>query len=279
MRLWLDDRFAAAWQVSDPFAAVADIHGKIYRQKEGRTTLSFELAGRGYFLKLHRGIGWGEIFKNLLQGRAPVLGAANEFEAARKLTALGVDTLTPVAFGERGANPAARYSFLITEDLSGTVDLEALCATWPQQPPARALKQALLRRVANVSRVMHGNGINHRDYYLCHFLLDPATVGEPPLESDLRCYLIDLHRAQMRAATPQRWRIKDLAGLFFSAMDIGLTRRDLLRFIELYSGMSWRESLQRDAKLWRAVAARAAAMYRRDHQAEPPLALRPEALV
>ena len=39
----------------------------IYRNKEGRKTLKFNHQGRPYFLKLHLGIGWGEIFKNLFK--------------------------------------------------------------------------------------------------------------------------------------------------------------------------------------------------------------------
>jgi hypothetical protein len=43
--------------------------------------------------------------------------------------------------------------------------------------------------------------------------------------------LIDLHRAQLRKKTPRRWVVKDVAGLYFSVMDIGLTQRDLFRFV------------------------------------------------
>lgn len=274
MKLWVDQQFASDWSPADPFTAVESLSGRIYRQKEGRTTLAFELAGREYFLKIHRGVGWAEIFKNLLQGRAPVLGASNEFAAARKLHELGVDSLTPVAFGERGWNPARQFSFLITESLTGTVDLEEFCADWAARPPTRAVKMALLSKLAQVSRQMHDNGINHRDYYLCHFLLDVASLGAVPKPESIRCYLIDLHRAGMRSRTPLRWRVKDIAGLLFSALDIGLTRRDVLRFIAEYRGMPWRDSLQRDQKMWRAVVRRAMALYRKDHGREPPAPLR-----
>jgi heptose I phosphotransferase len=61
--------------------------------------------------------------------------------------------------------------------------------------------------------------------------------------------VIDLHRAQVRATTPRRWRDKDLAGLYFSALDIGLTQRDLLRFLRAYFPWSLRETLRREAAL------------------------------
>jgi heptose I phosphotransferase len=114
---------------------------------------------------------------------------------------------------------------------------------------------------------MHGAGINHRDYYLCHFHLDERSLGE----RSPRCHVIDLHRAQLRRRTPRRWRVKDLAGLYFSAMDCGLTRRDLLRFVHHYTGGELRRAVQRDAKLWRQVARRAERLYAREHGREVSL--------
>jgi hypothetical protein len=35
----------------------------------------------------------------------------------------------------------------------------------------------------------------------------------------------------MRAQVPARWLLKDLAALYFSVMEIGLSQRDLLRFL------------------------------------------------
>jgi heptose I phosphotransferase len=114
---------------------------------------------------------------------------------------------------------------------------------------------------------MHGAGINHRDFYICHFHLDESSLAEP----SLRCYLIDLHRAQIRRRTPRRWRVKDLAGLYFSAMDCGLQRRDLLRFMRHYSEGGLRRALGEDARLWRQVERRARQLYRKGHGTEPPV--------
>ena len=55
---------------------------------------------------------------------------------------------------------------------------------------------------------------------------------------DIKLYLIDLHRVQMRARTPRRWIEKDVAALHFSSMNIGLTRRDRLRFMKSYRGIA-----------------------------------------
>ena len=238
----------------------------VYRNKEGRRTLRFEQGGKSFFLKLHTGVGWSEILKNLLQLRLPVLSACNEYEAIRALEAIGVDTLAVAAFEERGANPAHRLSMLVTDDLVGTVSLEDFCADWASRPPAPALRIRLVRTLATIARAMHGAGINHRDFYLCHLHLDLATVDD----EQPRCHVIDLHRAQQRDVIPRRWQVKDLAGLYFSAMDCGLTRRDLLRFLRHYELGGLRTALGERAGFWRSVVHRAERLYRRERGAEPP---------
>ena len=93
---------------------------------------------------------------------------------------------------------------------------------------------------------MHEGGVNHRDFYICHFLLhlDPA-----PTTDAFRLSLIDLHRAQLRAKTPRRWRDKDLAALYFSALGIGLTQRDFMRFLCVYFDRTLRDILRDEAGL------------------------------
>lgn len=259
-RLQLDEPFRSLWAGRDPFVAVEALQGEVFRELEARRTLRTEVAGRSFFVKIHRGVGWGEIAKNLVSLRLPVLGAANEWRAIRRLAELGVDSMHGVAFGERGANPATRHSFIVTEDLAPTISLEDYCRDWPADPPAVAMKRALIRRVAEMARRMHEGGVNHRDFYICHFLLhlDPA-----PSPDAFKLSLIDLHRAQLRAATPRRWRDKDLAALYFSALDIGLTRRDRLRFLRVYFGRPLRDVLLRQADLLRMLEREARRLHAR----------------
>ena len=247
--------------------AAAALPRDIYRNKEGRKTLRCQREGRSFFLKLHSGVGWTEIIKNLLQGRLPVVGASNEYRAVGALERIGVDTLSVAAYASAGHNPAARRSMIVTYDLVGTVSLEDYCARWAEVPPDYGLRMRLIVKLADSARRMHGAGINHRDFYICHFHLDESSLAE----SRLRCYLIDLHRAQIRGRTPQRWRVKDLAGLYFSAMDCGLKRRDLLRFMHHYSDGGLREALAAHAGLWRQVERRAQQLYRKGHGSEPPV--------
>lgn len=268
MKVILSGPFAEQWTEETAFDQVKRLQGVAVRAKEGRRTIRFDFAGGRYYLKHHRGIGWREIIKNWTQLKAPVTGASNEWQAINKLRELGVHTLNPLAYGIRGVNPAQRESFLITEELSDTVSLAKHAERWATEPPHVREKKALIAEVARIARTIHRHGINHRDLYICHFLLSVQAPPEKPV-----LFLVDLHRAQCRARVPYRWRVKDLASIYFSAMDIGLSRRDLLRFLAVYFDKPLRAILAEDRLLLEAVSRRARQLYRRDFKREPALVI------
>lgn len=269
MTLYLNQKLSPFWGPLDVFAQVETLRGEVLRDVKGRTTLRFTLNGDAYFLKIHRGVGWLEIAKELLQFKRPVLGAENEWRALRLLRQIGVETMTPAAYGTKGANPASRHSFIITEELTGTESLEDFCRDWPRRPPPLPLRVALIERVASMVRQMHRHGMNHRDCYICHFHLDVSAGRDRVDPERFHLYVIDLHRARIRRRVPTRWIVKDLAGLYFSAMDIGLTRTDCLRFMKTYEQRPAREILQDRRRLWRRVAHTAAALYQKHSGAAP----------
>lgn len=271
----LREPLASVWQGRDVFAEIGRLQGMVVRDKEGRRTFRCEIGGDFYYVKHHRGVGWLEIFKNLVQLRLPVVDASNEWLAINRLKTLGIDTLEAVGYGRRGWNPASRESFLVTRELSNTVSLEDIAAQWPARPPAAGFRRAVIRRVAEIARCMHRHGINHRDLYICHFLLD-VSAGAPggsPAAVNPRFYVVDLHRAQMRQQVPARWLVKDLASLYFSALDIGLSARDLLRFLRIYFDRPLASVIGENGRLLRAVEKRACKLYWRDFNRKPVLPL------
>ncbi|MHA1002214.1 lipopolysaccharide core heptose(I) kinase RfaP [Leclercia pneumoniae] len=242
----LKEPLATLWRGKDAFEEVKNLQGEVFRELETRRTLRFELADKSYFLKWHRGTSLKEIVKNLLSLRMPVLGADREWHAIHRLSKLGVDTMYGVGFGEKGLNPLTRTSFIITEDLTPTISLEDYCADWATNPPDVRVKRMLIDRVATMVRKMHAGGINHRDCYICHFLLHLPFSGD---EADLKISMIDLHRAQIREKVPRRWRDKDLIGLYFSSMNIGLTQRDIWRFMKIYFELPLKDILRQESDL------------------------------
>ncbi len=234
------------------FDQMMALRGECFRHQEGRLTQRIRIGNKTYFIKQHNGVGWKEIIKNLLQFRLPVISAKNEWRAIQKLQSLGVKVPNLLAYGERGRNPARRESFILMEELQPTISIEELSRDWQQTPPAFAYQSRLIKRIASIAKTLHENGINHRDFYICHFLLN-TKLDE--------LYLIDLHRAEIRRLTKRRWIIKDLAGLYFSSKGCGLTQRDYYRFMKVYAGKTLREILQQDTNFWKKVKARGERLY------------------
>jgi len=253
MRLMLRDDFKRAWAGRDPFTEVDALEGDVYRQVKGRRTLKFPFEGRNYFAKIHHGVGWFEIIKNLLSLKRPVLGAENEWRAIAKLDELGIATMTTVAYGSHGINPARRHSFIITEALENTISLEDYCAPWKNNKPAFHIKKRILKELAKIASTMHQGGMCHRDFYLCHFLLHEEAAFRMCSDERPCLSVIDLHRALLASNLSQRWIVKDVAGLYFSALHIGLNRHDFLRFVTYYSHKPLRAALSEENEFWRQI--------------------------
>jgi len=245
----------------DVFECAMQLEGKVFRDVPGRRTLRVELAGNSYFAKLHYGVGWHEILKNLLTLRLPIVSALTEWRAIQRLDELGIPTTPAIAYGCRGNSPATLRSFILTEDLGDIVSLEDFCRDWASRPPALQLKRDVMRAVSHIARTIHDHGLNHRDFYICHFCLDGPKLAA----GEVHLYLIDLHRMQVRASMPSAARMKDMAALYFSALDIGLTRRDCLRFLRRYRGVRLRELFQTEQAFWLTVDQRARKLYHKFH--------------
>lgn len=258
---WLQDFFAG----QDVFDGVMQLQGEVFRDVPGRKTIRVQIQDKSYFIKQHFGVGWLEIFKNLLSAKWPVLTAETEWRAIHKLGEIGIPTTPAVAYGVRGLNPAILQSFLITEDLGDIISLETLCADWKANPPGAAFKQKLLIKVAELARSLHDGGMNHRDFYICHICLDNHKLAH----GEIHLYLIDLHRVGIRSMIRSSDRMKDMAALYFSAMEAGLTRRDYLRFLKHYRCQPLSSTLLDETEFWEQVASRANKLYLKFHGKMP----------
>ena len=278
--------------------------------EEGRRTVSFSHNGERYYLKIHDGVGWKEIGKNLTSLRLPVLGAENEWKGVhhlRRQTLLqnfGLNTLNIAGYGTRERrfwkilnNPAKRQSLIVTDEIPEAISLEDLFKDklfWGRNANKTSdkicFKRWLIEQLAQTTRVLHNSGANHRDFYLSHFLLQRTKESHERTPENSSLFLIDLHRMQIHkprwtawikailqgalklqrphppeSVTPRRWKMRDVSGLHYSSMDLGLTKRDLIRFISTYENISNRqvlEALQDNNRFWRKVQSRAQNLYR-----------------
>ena len=107
------------------------------------------------------------------------------------------------------------------------------------------------------------------EIFICHFLISDRfikTTHHPETE-DVPIVVIDFHRAQLRRKTPARWIVKDLAGLYYSAMDTNITRNDIFRFIKTYCGLPLRAALHGPVN-WDRVQWRAFVLHRSESTAK-----------
>ena len=191
--------------------------------------------------------------------------------AIARLESLNILTMKVTGYACRGHNPAARESFLITEALEGHLSLEELAPVWAScEPDQRGrLVRRTIDEVGRIARTLHTNGLNHRDFYLCHFLTPDQDWSAWSPADGLAFHVIDLHRMQIRRRTPLRWLIKDLSGLLFSVLDLELTRREYLRFLRVYWGANWKRRFRRSGLLRRVIVHRALSLYRRKRGTRP----------
>lgn len=252
--------FATIAAQVDIFDYLDNINGTVARKVENRETLRFELNGEVYYRKYHKGVGWAEIGKNWLRLRAPIVGASNEWHALNRLQALGVDSLTPVAFGVKGINPANQESFLVTRELADTIKLHELLQNRALYESLSYKKRcSITRRVAEIAKSLHHAGINHRDFYFCHFLIAASSLHE---DTPIKIHLVDLHRAQIRRKVPTRWLVKDIGSLHFSSRDLGVSAKEYLRFLSIYFGGSVRDILS--SSLMKKIQTRSNSLYSRE---------------
>jgi len=255
------------------FDAVMSLHGDVAREHKNRRTLRCEIDGRVYFAKIHRPASIIEILKNALRLRWPVLTAEPEWRAIHRLRDLGVPTVSPAGFGVRRVSPWGRESFVITESLDGMVHLDDVVRAWSDWPSAARgrVKRAAIRETAAIARAMHGHGLNHRDFYLNHFMLRPRAWEAFGRSETLELHVIDLHRVQIRRRAPRSMIARDLSGLLFSALDAGITARDGARFLRAYWGDAWRERIRGERWFLRGVIRRAVRVYQGDFGRRPRL--------
>ena len=248
------------------FENIMQLSGTTYRQVKNRHTFSITKNGKTYFVKKHTGVGWKEICKNLLRFKLPITSAKNEWHAINVCHEIGINTMQIAGYGKKGFNPATQKSFLITDELTDFETLEDFAPKFFAASSCdQGLREKLIKSVADIARKLHNENITHHDMYICHFLID-----HPKLQNgEIYLYLIDLHRAQYHSILKRRYIIKDLAAIYFSSMDLPLTKNDMSLFMETYrqQPLSWIE--KHEHSFWQEVRKKAIKLYRKVHKKEP----------
>ncbi|MBY0544185.1 MAG: lipopolysaccharide core heptose(I) kinase RfaP [Gammaproteobacteria bacterium] len=248
------------WTTLPLFDQIMQTEGMVYRQIEQRVTLKFTHNDANFFIKKHHGAAWTDIVKNIFSGRPAILGAKNEYIILKRLAELDIKAPIVAGFGASGLNPLNRRSFVITHEIPSAVGMDTLATQWKSNQLSWRTKQNLIKKIAEITRALHQNGVNHRDLYACHFMITQPLTENPDVT------IMDLHRAGLRKKTPLRWIRKDLASLYYSILNFGVTQRDILRFMAYYANKPWVDELKDRSEYWFAVKKKAKHFIRRHHK-------------
>jgi hypothetical protein len=180
------------------------------------------------FLKRYDSPPIGVQVKNWLARHSLKGLAIADAQIAEKLRAAGINTPKTIACGRQRGLFFEKRSFIITEKIPAADSLEKKLPRYFLQPADRQnlrLRRDFIIRLAKFIKQFHDTGHRHRDLYLCHIFYD--STG--------RFHLIDLARVFRPILTPERFRCKDIAQLFYSAPRSHFAKTDRLRFYFAYT--------------------------------------------
>jgi len=152
-----------------------------------------------------------------------------ELDSADKLAEAGIKTANIIAYGEQWGLLFEKRSFIMTEKIPGAESLERKlpdCFGLPATAANIKPQREFIREIAQFARKFHQTGLRHRDLYFSHIFYS----------RDGSFYLIDLQRVFKPIILTQRFRIKDIAQLYYSAPGRHFSSTDRLRFYLSYSG-------------------------------------------
>jgi heptosyltransferase-2 len=152
-----------------------------------------------------------------------------DVEPTANLAAAGVNTPKIVAYGQRWGVFFEKRSFIITEKIPDAESLERRlpdCFNAPATIENLKLRRNFIAQLAVFVKKIHETNYRHRDLYLSHIFHG----------GDGRFYLIDLARTFKPGLFAERFRVKDIAQLYYSAPGSFFSKTDRLRFYLSYTG-------------------------------------------
>ncbi len=241
-KIWVSPHFIPVLQAAKLTTRQAFLEysqGQKCKQNQYREVIRLELPdGSRAYLKRHWKTRFLELASNWLCGKIPASPARQELEACIKLKTMGISSMEPIAFGEVSETLGPGPCFLLTQEVLG-MKLEQYLRD-PQSLAYRSteFRHKIIYELARIARTMHQNGLHHQDFYLGHLLLC-GDIQSQNIIREFKITLIDLQRVRQQLPLPNRWKIKDLAQLNYSASLIpSITLGDRFRF--------WLEYFQKD---------------------------------
>ncbi|MHC4131601.1 MAG: lipopolysaccharide heptosyltransferase II [Planctomycetota bacterium] len=152
-----------------------------------------------------------------------------DLDPVKDLELAGIKTPKAVSYGEKWGIFFEKRSFTITEEITNAEPLEKKLPDCFQDSTNQdniKEQREFIKELGQFARKLHDTGYRHRDFYLAHiFYRNNGTL-----------YLIDLQRAFNPRFLAERFRVKDIAQLYYSAPKSAFSKTDRLRFYRSYTG-------------------------------------------
>lgn len=226
MSNWFLDPVCKTKGVEEVFGsldAVFNLQGELIAKDPLSCVLRVSIDGKRYYVKRYLGNGKNAVRRWFgLRGLIGPQRVRREWENLLAFQRWGIPTAKLVAYGlERRMGSFVRGA-LITEEVPDTADLAKMAAARDPRLESRKWVAAVLRQVADATRLMHKAGFAHNDLKWRNLLVDG---GEEPT-----VYLIDCPSGCYWWGVFLQYRtVKDLACLDKVGKYV-LTRTQRLRF-------------------------------------------------
>ncbi|HUT30957.1 MAG TPA: lipopolysaccharide kinase InaA family protein [Sedimentisphaerales bacterium] len=167
---------------------------------------------------------------NWISHRRRASSSRSEVASAQQLSQSGISTPKIIAHGEQWSALFEKRSFIVTEKVPDAESLERKLPSCFNTPPTAQnlhARRDFIRSLAAFIKRFHNTGFRHRDLYLAHIFHS----------SDAGFCLIDLARCFRPALFGERFRVKDIAQLYYSAPARHFSKADRLRFYLAYAAV------------------------------------------
>lgn len=233
--------FFIASPAPDPRRLLRNKMGDIIKKSPVRVIFASSLSDENrelpVVIKIYRLAKVGDWIKaNLLGSKA-----RKEWRITTTAAERGLNTVIPVAYGERRRGGMLRESYLMTVRLFHCITLEeALFSTDGELHADKRTRREIIALLAALLREMHDNGIYHQDLHPGNFLVEKEAAGKRSI------YLLDLHRASVCRSLSLKKRIDSLTQFNMFAT-IAHSNSERLLFFNSYFGKDkpWQKDKRR----------------------------------